>query len=274
MSIVDEKTKNELVEIKKRIKDFALGLGVDDVGIAAVSNYNSPMSPKIEEIFPEAKSIIVFAYKETHNCDSPNKQIAINGRLDLIQFSQTCNYRLARFLENQFGAAAMTVPYSYPLDLSKRGIADVSLRHAAVAAGLGSIGRINLVIHPRFGARVIFTAILSDLDLPSDPPVIEALCKECNICVDNCPVGALDEKGKTDIMKCSAHIQPHGLRGSIAFWHKFIDSSPEEQKAMFMDSAFWGLWHAGIVPYMYVCFKCRNACPVGQAKSKDIQCAK
>jgi epoxyqueuosine reductase len=255
-----------LTNQKEKIKDFVLGLGVDDVGIAAVSSYNSPMSPKMESIFPEAKSMIVLVYKETSNCDSPNKQIAINGRLDLIEFSRSCNYRLARFLEREYDARAMTVPYSFPIDMSKKGIADVSLRHAAIAAGLGSFGRHNLVVHPKYGVRVIFGAVLCDLDVPPDPPVKEDLCNRCNVCVASCPVGALDEEGKTDIAKCVAHIQPHGLRGTISFWHKFVDSSPKEQKEMFLDDSFLNLYHTGIVPYMYVCFSCRNACPVGRSK--------
>lgn len=268
MSTAKEKTGDELRETKERIKDFVLGLGVDDVGMAAVSNYNSPRSPKIETIFPEAKSIIVLAYKETSNCDSPNRQIAINGRLDLIEFSQSCNYRLARFIEREFDVRAMTVPYSFPIDMSKR-IGDVSLRHAAVVAGLGSFGRHNLVVHPKHGVRVIFSALLCDLDLPSDPPVKEDLCNRCNICVESCPVGALNEEGKTDVGKCSLQIQPHGLRGTISFWHKFVDSSPKEQKEMFMDGSFMELWHTGIVRNMYVCFSCRNSCPVGQSNRRE-----
>lgn len=256
---------------KEGIKDFVLALGVDDVGIAAVADYNSPMSATMESIFPEAKSMIVLAYKEPSNCDSPSKPIAINGRLDLIEFSRFCSYRLARFIEREYDARAMTVPYSFPIDMSKKGIGEVSLRHAAVAAGLGSFGRHNLVIHPKHGVRVIFSAVLCDLDLPSDPPVKEDSCKRCNACVNSCPVGALDVAGKTDIMKCSPHIQPHGLRGAISFWHKFIDSSPKERKEMFLDGSFMGLWHAGIVPNMYVCFKCRNACPVGQSISRTSQ---
>ncbi len=266
MSAINEKIMDELVEMKERIKDFVLGLGVDDVGIGAVSNYNSPRSTRLESIFPEAKSMIVLAYKETSNCDSPNRQIAINGRLDLIQFSQSCNYRLARFLEKEYDARAMTVPYSFPIDMSKGGLAEISLRHAAVAAGLGSFGRHNLVIHPKHGVRVLFTAVLCDLDLPSDPPVQENLCNRCNVCVESCPVGALDEEGKTDIRKCSPHIQPHGLRGTISFWQKLVNSPSKERDELFMDNSFWELWQAGIVRYMYVCFNCRNSCPIGQSK--------
>lgn len=256
---------DDLAGRKERVKEFVRGLEVDDVGIAAVSAYNSPRSPKLAEIFPEAKSIIVLAYRETANCDSPNRQIAMNGRLDSIEFSKGCNYRLARFIEREYDARAMTAPYTFPFDMRKR-VGDVSLRHAAVAAGLGWFGRHNLVIHPKYGARVIFTAVLTDLELPADPPAKAASCDGCDICVKSCPVGALDEAGRTDVVKCSTHIQPFGLRGSIAFWHKFIDSSPKEQKEMFLDEAFFELWHAGVVPTMYVCMKCRNACPGMRAK--------
>jgi len=77
-------------------------------------------------------------------------------------------------LEREFKAKAMTVPPSYPLLMSyeTRGtVGDVSLRHAAIAAGLGNFGRHNLVIHPTIGSRVVFTAVIINLDLLSDPPV-------------------------------------------------------------------------------------------------------
>lgn len=272
MSNYRGENQKELGKIKESIRDFVLGLGVDDVGIAAVYNYNSPRSPEIASIFPEAKTIIVLAYKETSNCDSPNRQIAINGRLDLIEFSQSCNYRLARFLEREYDARAMTVPYSYPIDFRKKDnnsnrdpVADVSLRHAAVAAGLGAIGRHNLVIHPRLGARVLFTAILCDLDLPADAPV-QDLCSRCNLCVESCPGGALNEEGKTEVQKCTPYSMPFGPRGIIGFWYKFIDSSPKEQKELLLDDYFLEMYNAEIVRNMYVCFRCRNSCPAGQSK--------
>jgi len=61
------------------------------------------------------------------------------------------------FLGKEFKAKAMTVPPSYPLQMSyetKGTLGDVSLRHAAIAAGLGNFGRHNLVIHPKIGTRV------------------------------------------------------------------------------------------------------------------------
>ena len=54
--------------MKEKMKDFILGLGVDDVGIAAVKDYKSTKSPDLQSIFPGAKSLVVLAYKELSNC--------------------------------------------------------------------------------------------------------------------------------------------------------------------------------------------------------------
>ncbi|KAF0159405.1 MAG: 4Fe-4S ferredoxin [Syntrophaceae bacterium] len=173
--------------LKEKIKNYAMTLGIDDFGFAAVADYQSPQGPKIETIFPEAKSIVVACVKEMSHVESPNPQIAMNGRLDIMEYARSTNYKISRFLEKECGARAMSVPLSYPLELTpqnSRSVADVSLRHAAVAAGLGVFGRHNLVIHPRLGPRVLFIAVLTDLALPSDPQVTEDLCTHCNLCSD------------------------------------------------------------------------------------------
>lgn len=50
-------------EAKTRIRQFVLDLGVDDVGFANIKDYSSPRSPKIETIFPTARSMVVMAFK-------------------------------------------------------------------------------------------------------------------------------------------------------------------------------------------------------------------
>ena len=253
--------------MKSKIKEFGLSLGIDDVGIAAVKDYKSPRSPDLQTIFPGSKAFVVLAYKEPSNCESENMQIAMGGRLDIMEFSRSSNYRVARFLEREFKAKAMTVPPSYPLQMSyeTRGtVGDVSLRHAAVAAGLGNFGRHNLVIHPKMGTRVVFTAVITNLEMPSDPPVPEKLCTDCNICVDHCPAHALDEEGKTDDMKCLKNSQPYGIGNAIRFWTKFAESAPEDQKKMVRDVNFWRLYQAGFIGFQYFCFNCMKSCPVGQ----------
>jgi epoxyqueuosine reductase len=253
--------------MKDEIRSFSLLLGADDVGFAAATDYNSPNSPPLDSIFPGVTSIIVLAYRELDNCESDNMQIAFGGRQDLMEFSRSNNFKLARYLRNTHNAKVMTVPPSYPLEMSmktKGAIGDVSLRHAAFAAGLGTFGRHNLIIHPRFGSRIVFTAILTDLPLNSDPPA-EQTCTQCNICVESCPGGALNDEGKTHLMKCIKNSQPYGISAAIRFWSTFGQSSPEEQKAMLADEHYWRIYQAGFLGFQYFCFNCYTSCPLGRS---------
>ncbi len=253
--------------MKEKIREFVTGLGVDDVGFAAAKDYRSPQSPALDSIMPGIKSLVVMAYRELDNCESENMQIAFTGRMDVMEYARSCNYRLARFLNRELGAKAMSVPPSYPLHMSvetKGMVGDVSLRHAAAAAGLGAFGRNNLVLHPRFGSKVVFTAVLSDLELESDPPAGK-VCNQCNACVEGCPAGALAEEGKTHLFRCIRNGQPYGIGGHIEFWNRFVDSPPEKQKEMVKDVHFWRLYQAGFIGFQYFCFNCMKSCPVGRA---------
>jgi len=254
--------------MKEKIRNFALGLGADDVGIANAADYKSPQSPALDSIMPGARSLVVMAYKELSSCESPNMQIAMNGRLDVMEFSRGNNYKVARFVEKE-GGKAMTAPISYPLEMTERtmgAVGDVSMRHAAFAAGLGSFGRNNLVLHPRFGSRVVYTVVLTDLDLPSDPPAAGDICTDCGLCVESCPSKALDQEGKTDVGKCLRNSQPYGIGGAIRFWSKFGDASPEEKKAMVRDTNYWRLYQANMIGFQYFCWNCMKSCPVGVEK--------
>lgn len=186
--------------MKDIIRNFVLGLEVDDVGFASVDDYQSPRTPSIESLFPSARS-----------------------------------YRVARYVESQLGSPSVTVPVSYPMDFTnpqKIGLAEVSLRHAAVSAGLGAFGLHNLVVHPKLGTRVIFTAVLTKLELASDSAVEPNTRTGCGLCVRACPAGALDDEGKTDMLKYLPNSQPYGMGANIGFWCRLSDATPEEQKAM------------------------------------------
>jgi len=104
------------------------------------------------------------------------------------------------------------VPYEYWDKDSLTGKGLLSMRHAAVNAGLGSLGKNTLFVNKLFGNFLTLGAILTDLDLRSDP-LSEELCKEdCRLCLDNCPANALD--GKTAIQKlCRTHTNKTNDRG-------------------------------------------------------------
>jgi epoxyqueuosine reductase len=173
---------------------------------------------------------------------------------------------MSRFLESRYFAKVAAIPGTLPFEVSpdKKGIADFSHRHAAVAAGLGTFGRHNLVIHPKFGTRVMFTSIVTNLTLHPSPKCIQDLCNHCNLCVDNCPGKALDEPGRTDLIKCMAHSLPYGQKADIEFWVQLLGSTPERQKELLVSDQFERLRQSHHLGNQYRCFNCMKLCPVGQ----------
>ncbi len=68
----------------------------------------------------------------------------------------------------------------------------ISLKHAAQAAGLGTIGRHSLLITPEFGSMVWLGAVLCSAPLEPDEKK-EPICQNCGLCVKACPVDALHQ---------------------------------------------------------------------------------
>ncbi len=74
--------------------------------------------------------------------------------------------------------------------LEGRGL--ISMKHAAACAGLGTLGKSTLLLNGDFGNRLTFGAVLTELNLESDP-LTDKLCIEgCELCIKSCPSGALD----------------------------------------------------------------------------------
>ena len=75
--------------------------------------------------------------------------------------------------------------------------APFSVRHAAVAAGLATFGASNLVLHPVFGPRVRWSAVITELEMDRyDQPLTEPVClydKGCRACIETCPYDVFEE---------------------------------------------------------------------------------
>lgn len=253
---------------KETIRKYALDLGADVVGFAAAADYKSERTPALETILPGVKSLVVMGYREVHGAnESDNVRAGMASRLGGMDFANANNYQLARFIEKNTKTKAAPVAPSYPVNMEPPVMgmfADVSLRHAALAAGLGAFGRHNLIINPEYGSQMVFTAVLTELPLASDAPVKDDLCNDCMLCVENCPAGALADEGKTDMIKCLKVSQPYGVMREIRFLSKFIGATPDEQRALLRDPALLPIYQAQFIGFQYHCFKCVTSCPACQ----------
>jgi len=207
---------------KEEIRKYGLDMGVDVIGFASLEDYKSERSPDPRSILPKAKSIIILGHRMIDGAlDSNNPRINMVGRMGVMDTSKNHLYLFARFIEKKYKARTSPVLSSYPLDMEAPAfglLGDISLRHAAIAAGLGVFGRHHLVIHPTFGSRLSFTGLLTELSLASDPRCEEELCIDCDLCVKACPGNALDVEGKTEDLKCLRASQPYGNGNAIGLY--------------------------------------------------------
>jgi len=105
------------------------------------------------------------------------------------------NYILDRIAFNvsaliqRIGGKALPIAASQTVDWEQqRG--HLSHKGLARAAGIGWLGRNNLIVHPQYGARIRLASILTDLPLPTNEPVNDT-CGKCSRCVSVCPASAI-----------------------------------------------------------------------------------
>jgi epoxyqueuosine reductase len=77
----------------------------------------------------------------------------------------------------------------------------------AVAAGLGFIGKNNLLIIPGYGSYFYLAEIFTTAAIPFDPAESSAnQCGLCSLCLDACPMGALESPFVLDAARCLSYL--------------------------------------------------------------------
>ncbi len=98
------------------------------------------------------------------------------------------NSKLSDWLEEEKGIRTTKLPYY----IEQGGI---FLKDAAVMAGLGCLGKNNMLVTPEFGPRVRLRAMLTDEILPCNDAIEFDPCKDCSMpCREACPKEAFRSK--------------------------------------------------------------------------------
>lgn len=80
-------------------------------------------------------------------------------------------------------------------------------RSIAHAAGLGFLGKNNLLILPGYGSFLYLCEILTTAPLEFIPAeTVDCLCGTCSRCLEACPTGALEEPFTLDAAKCLSYL--------------------------------------------------------------------
>ncbi len=91
-------------------------------------------------------------------------------------------------------------------------------REAARQAGLGFVGKSNMLIVPGTGSRVLLGVLLVNVEIANDTPG-EHRCGRCTACLDACPTQAFVAPWLLDARRCISYLTiefkgwiPHELR--------------------------------------------------------------
>jgi len=190
---------------KDKIKEIAFKNGVDLFGVASVDRFeDAPKGFHPKDIYSKTETLIAFAIKipsETLYAENPIPFTHMSTlgmqKMDLI------TYDISLELDN-LGLKNILIPtddpYLYWDNEKQEGRAILSLRHVGYLAGLGKLGRNNLLINKEYGNMIQIGALLKDEKFESDPLADYEVCPpKCRICLDICPQKALT--GETVIQK-------------------------------------------------------------------------
>lgn len=106
----------------------------------------------------------------------------VNNFLDEAAL-KVCNYIQKK------NYSAIPIPASQILDWQNQK-AHLSHKKIGYLAGLGWLGRNNLLVNAKFGSQFRLVSILTDMPLKADRPT-KTNCRDCQICINVCPAGAI-----------------------------------------------------------------------------------
>jgi len=183
-----------MIDHTSEINKFLHDQAVDAFGIARMAMYGKELVQLDEstiEKFPFAISFglvlarsVMETVREGPNALYLHHYRQLNYRLDMIA------YLLAREIEKK-GSKAIPFPASQLVDW-KNQKGHISHKRVAEMAGLGWIGRNNLLIHPVYGARMRFNTVITDMPL-EESRLLDKDCGSCRSCMDVCPASAIKE---------------------------------------------------------------------------------
>jgi len=164
---------------REKLRTQALDLGFSLFGIADVAKIKEKFylgektASKFDRAISLGKRLLDSIIDDIE--DQPTKLYFHHYR-QLNFFLDRQAFSLASYIQ-ELGFEAMPIPASQLFDWKKH-IGHLSHKHVGVQAGLGWIGRNNLLVNPKLGSRFRLVTILTDMPLEPDL----SLSKDCGVC--------------------------------------------------------------------------------------------
>lgn len=233
-------------------------------GIApALKMKDEPQGYRPEDLLPGVQSLICFGISLPGDVYStPKNSLETTWRSQNLLYRRldTLSLRFSVLLEEN-GARALPVFGCMPLDLNKKGtvVGYINQIRMAEVTGIGVIGKNGLLIHSRYGSRMMLGGLLTTADLPVTvcPETEEPGCPpDCRLCSDVCPVNAImPERKQVKIMRCLSYTAQTPAMSKLRFF--FLGMRDKKAAARYMSMTAFDE-HT-----FHICSKCVSICPYG-----------
>lgn len=243
--------------LKAAVKDY-LNEKATVVGFAPLDRFeDAPDAHHPRNLCKDAHTVIVFGITMPRGvADAPSCNLHFLHRSyhTLYRRLDQLAVYLCNFVENQGTYRATPIPSYAPMifhEMEPWGV--LSLKHAAVKAGLGAFGRSGQVYHPQLGGFLRLSAVVTSAELEGDTMNESDPCPpKCRACMQVCPSKAFDEDGQFNKMVCLPYsvkhaIYPLALKDEIGLKNieRVINTAGHD--------------------YWLACMECIKACPLNRS---------
>lgn len=181
---------------KKQLQKICTDLGADLFGIADISSIKDEFLLD-KNTLKELNRAICLGMRVSSMVLSeikghPNRLYYYHYKT-LNMFLDQMALRVSNMIQDA-GYLALAIPTSQIVEWGKQ-TSHLSHKKVAELAGLGWIGRSNLLVNEKLGSQFRLVTILTNLDLPADKP-LKKDCGTCVACIEVCPAQAIKKDSK------------------------------------------------------------------------------
>mgnify|MGYP001570671935 CR=1 FL=1 len=175
------------------LRKFCVDQGIDLFGVADISAVRDEfkISSKVAQRLDKAICLgVMLSGAVLSEIDIVPTKLYFHHYKIVNSFLDHIALRVCNIIQKR-GLLALAVPATQIIDWEKN-VGHLSHRRLGVLAGLGWIGRNNLLVNEELGSQFRLVSILTNLPLAIDQPSKKD-CGECRVCVKICPSGAIGD---------------------------------------------------------------------------------
>lgn len=203
---------------KEEIREKILELGADVCGFGGIERFtDAPENFRPTDLYADCKSVISVGVA------LPKGLLRVDSRLLYGHFNADVVHKVdeivltaAKIIEKEYGGICVPIPSDGPYEyweqetLTGKGL--LSMKHTAVACGVGQIGKSSLLLNPEYGNRLTLGAILTNVVFESDLFCKNICIPGCTKCLNACPVSAIQD-GAVIQKECRQNTYGNTARG-------------------------------------------------------------